>query len=106
MCGCRPLVVARRVGGDLHAVPAELHTAPASGALFAGVIKVPHTSGTLADPITIRMREQGCGVISEQWARAYHEQQRQPGKGHHTAVQTLAFKWIRVVFRCWKNGVA
>ena len=22
------------------------------------------------------------------------------------AVRALAFKWIRVVFRCWKDGVA
>jgi len=39
------------------------------------------------------------------WARAYYEQQRQAGKGHHAAVRALAFKWIRIAFRCWKDGV-
>jgi len=30
------------------------------------------------------------------------------GKGvdHHGAVRALAFKWIRIVFRCWKERVA
>ncbi len=25
------------------------------------------------------------------------------GKSHHAAVRALAFKWIRVLFACWKN---
>ena len=24
-------------------------------------------------------------------------------KGHHTAVRALAFKWMRILFACWKN---
>jgi transposase len=40
------------------------------------------------------------------WAKAYYEQQRERGKGHHTAVRALAYKWIRIVFACWKNRVA
>jgi transposase len=39
------------------------------------------------------------------WARLYYEQQRQCGKDHHAAVRALAFKWIRIAFRCWKDGV-
>ena len=27
------------------------------------------------------------------------------GKGHHAAVRGLAFKWIRIVFRCWTDRV-
>ena len=37
------------------------------------------------------------------WARAYYLLQRDRGKGHHAAVRALAFKWIRVLFACWKN---
>lgn len=37
------------------------------------------------------------------WARAYYEQQRAKGSGHHAAVRALAFKWIRILFRCWKD---
>jgi transposase len=37
------------------------------------------------------------------WARAYYEQQRAKGASHQAAVRALAFKWIRIVFRCWQN---
>lgn len=39
------------------------------------------------------------------WARAYYQQQCARGKGHHAAVRALAFKWIRIAFRCWKDRV-
>ncbi len=39
------------------------------------------------------------------WARAYYEYQRSIGKRHHAAIRALAFKWIRIVFRCWKDSV-
>lgn len=44
-------------------------------------------------------------IQKSQWARAYYEKQLSRGKKHHAAVRALAYKWIRVVFRCWKNGV-
>lgn len=37
------------------------------------------------------------------WANLYYEKLRTKGKGHHAAVRSLAFKWIRIIFRCWKN---
>ena len=37
------------------------------------------------------------------WARAFYEQQRGRGKTHHQAVRSLAFKWIRIVYRCWQD---
>jgi transposase len=39
------------------------------------------------------------------WARAYYQLQRIRGKDHHAAVRALAFKWIRIAFRCWKDAV-
>jgi transposase len=36
------------------------------------------------------------------WARAYYEMLIGKGKGHHAAIRALAFKWIRVLFACWK----
>lgn len=39
------------------------------------------------------------------WAQAYYQQQLARGKSHHTAVRALAFKWIRILFRCWKDRV-
>ena len=38
------------------------------------------------------------------WAKAYYQQQRAQGKSHHCAVRALAFKWIRILYRCWQNG--
>jgi transposase len=37
------------------------------------------------------------------WARAYYEQQKAKGKPHNTIIRSLAFKWIRIIFRCWKE---
>jgi transposase len=37
------------------------------------------------------------------WASAYYDQQRAKGKSRNTAVRALAFKWIRILFRCWKD---
>jgi len=37
------------------------------------------------------------------WAKAYYEQQRAKGKPRNTLVRALAFKWIRILFRCWKD---
>jgi transposase len=39
------------------------------------------------------------------WARVYYNQQRARGKEHHAAVRSLAFKWIRIIYRCWQTGV-
>jgi len=40
------------------------------------------------------------------WARSYYQQQRSKGQDHQAAVRALAFKWIRIAFRCWKDKVA
>lgn len=42
-------------------------------------------------------------VAKSQWARQFYDQQRARGKRHHATVRSLAFKWIRILFRCWKD---
>jgi hypothetical protein len=37
------------------------------------------------------------------WAHKHYDAQRTRGKGHQAAVRSLAFKWIRILFRCWKD---
>jgi len=37
------------------------------------------------------------------WAKAYYLEQIKRGKHHHAAVRALAFKWIRILYRCWQN---
>jgi len=39
------------------------------------------------------------------WARAFYDQQRAKGSSHQAALRALAFKWIRIVFRCWRDRV-
>jgi transposase len=42
-------------------------------------------------------------IGSSAWAKAYYKQQRAKGKPRNTVVRALAFKWIRILFRCWKD---
>ena len=39
------------------------------------------------------------------WAKAYYRQQQQAGKRHQTILRSLAFKWLRILWRCWHDRV-
>lgn len=45
----------------------------------------------------------GCSLRYCSWAKAHYEAQCARGKRHHVAVRAVAFKWIRVLFACWKH---
>jgi len=45
-----------------------------------------------------------CSVSHSEWARAFYDTKIAAGKSHHAAVRALAYKWIRILFRCWKDG--
>ena len=47
----------------------------------------------------------GHSIAQSAWAKAYYTLQKSRGKKHHAAVRALAFKWIRIVFRCWRDKV-
>jgi transposase len=36
------------------------------------------------------------------WADQFYRRQREKGKSHHSAIRSLAFKWVRIIFACWK----
>jgi hypothetical protein len=42
-------------------------------------------------------------ILWSRWAAAYYLQQRTKGSPHHTAVRALAFKWQRIIWRCWQD---
>jgi transposase len=42
-------------------------------------------------------------ILWSRWAAAYYLQQRTRGCFHHSAVRSLAYKWQRVIFRCWQS---
>ncbi|MDO8864230.1 transposase [Haliea sp. E1-2-M8] len=37
------------------------------------------------------------------WAEAFYRQQRNKGSNHQAAVRALAFKWLRILYRCWQT---
>lgn len=37
------------------------------------------------------------------WAAAHYRQQRSKGAGHHAAVRSLAYKWQRIIWKCWQS---
>jgi transposase len=80
---------------------------------FAGLAPVTESSGKsrwvhwrLACPKFLRQTFHEFAAASiprSLWARAYYQQQRQRGASHHGAVRALAYKWIRILYRCWKD---
>jgi len=38
-----------------------------------------------------------------EWAKAYYRAHCHKPEQHHAVVRALAFKWIRILFRCWKD---
>lgn len=45
----------------------------------------------------------GHSIAQSRWAKVYYDAQIANHKGHHAAVRALAFKWQRILFRCWKD---
>ena len=37
------------------------------------------------------------------WAKAFYQRQRKR-LGRHAALRSLAFKWVRILFRCWQSA--
>jgi hypothetical protein len=46
-----------------------------------------------------------CSLSKCRWAKAYVAMLKSKGQTFHAAVRALAFKWIRILYRCWKNRV-
>jgi hypothetical protein len=39
------------------------------------------------------------------WAGAFYAEQRRRGAAHQAALRSLAFKWARILFRCWQDRI-
>ena len=46
----------------------------------------------------------GCSIDNSIWAKAFYQIQREKGKSYQSAVRALAFRWIRIIFKCWKEN--
>jgi transposase len=48
----------------------------------------------------------GCSTKKSLWAKAYVEMRKAKGHPHQEIIRGLAFKWQRIMFRCWKTREA
>lgn len=39
------------------------------------------------------------------WARKYYDQQKEKGKTHSVAVRALSNKWVKIIFKLWKDEI-
>ncbi len=46
----------------------------------------------------------GHSIDYSMWAKAFYLNQREKGKSYQTAVRALAFRWIRIIYKCWKEN--
>jgi transposase len=44
-------------------------------------------------------------ILHCDWARGYYDQKKTEGKKHNAAVRALAYRWIRIIYRCWKDRI-
>jgi transposase len=44
-----------------------------------------------------------CSTKFSDWAHAYLEMRRAAGTPYQVVIRSLAFKWQRILFHCWKN---
>ncbi len=45
-----------------------------------------------------------CSLKFEPWAMAYYKEQREKGKVHSCAIRALSNKWVKIIFRMWKDN--
>jgi transposase len=91
----------------------ERYTSAAELQKYAGIAPVTERSGKKS---WVHWRLQGPKFVRQTfvewaaesirhsfWAGVFYQQQRDKGKAHHAAVRALAFKWIRILYRCWQD---
>jgi transposase len=44
-------------------------------------------------------------IRQSSWAAAFYAQQEKRGKRHQAIIRALAFKWIRILWKCWMDNV-
>jgi len=82
---------------------------------FSGIAPVTRSSGQmrvvekrLACPQFVRqtfMEYAAQSVKKSRWARCYYQAMRAKGVKHQAALRALAYKWIRIMYKCWKDRV-
>jgi len=83
---------------------------------FSGVAPVKKESGTLkvvhfryARPVFVHqsiVEFAKCSIGQCEWARLLYEHQLTKGKSRWAAIRMVAFKWLRILWRCWQDRQA
>jgi transposase len=47
----------------------------------------------------------GQTVVYSAWAKQYYQHMKAKGKSHHVILRALAFKWIRILWKCWQTRI-
>ena len=47
-----------------------------------------------------------CSIGRCKWAQLLYQDQLHKGKSRHAAIRVVAFKWLRILWRCWTDKVA
>ena len=45
-----------------------------------------------------------CSLSQEPWAQQYYQELKKKGKSHSKAVRAIGNKWVKIIFRMWKDG--
>jgi transposase len=82
---------------------------------YCGIAPVNRASGNMsrtsfrrACPKFLRQtfQEYAAHSIAQcDWAKQFYDEQTARDRGHHVVVRSLAYKWIRIMFRCWVERV-
>ena len=92
----------KRYPNQKIAISCELKKGP----LVHALLKYDHISIFSINPSTVAKYRKafvewaGQSIRFSFWAKAYYQQQMEKGKPHNTAIRSLAFKWIRIAFKC------
>jgi transposase len=83
---------------------------------FTGVAPITIQTGGRRGPMSVHRRVRrprfihqtliewaGCSIKSSGWAKAFYDMKREqhPKASHWSILRRLAYKWLRVLFRCW-----
>jgi transposase len=109
--GCGP-VLAPRLAAAFGTIRANFASADAL-LCFSGVAPVKKESGQLkvvqfryARPIFLHqsmVEFAKCSLVKCAWARLLYEHQLSKGKKKWAAIRMVAFKWLRILWRCWQT---
>jgi transposase len=107
--------LAARVAGEIGDHPEQFES-PNALQCYAGKAPVTRRSGKSEFVISCRLaynRHLGdavqqwafCSLRSSPWARAFYDEKRAKGKGHHAALRALGNRWLEVLWHCLQRDV-